>query len=264
LSADLSRQVGASLLSTAGQTLSVGTNEVPRRGGGFYWAGDHDDARDFKLGQNSTATMRRRVVVEIVERLVANGWRPPGHESPPEVEELADIVISQLEGTRVMELGEFVRTVHAEMAAILDAARRGVSTEGAALYSTTFPCHNCAKHIVSSGICRVVYIEPYPESLARELYPDSIEVEPSAEGSKKIPFHPFVGVAPRRFVELFTAPIRKDPATKFPVEWKAGSSTPRLPRQVAEPNYFAAEAAAIQTLRKKLTELGWTSESGSS
>ena len=32
------------------------------------------------------------------------------------------------------------------------------------MYMTTFPCHNCAKHIIASGIINVYYIEPYAES----------------------------------------------------------------------------------------------------
>ena len=46
-------------------------------------------------------------------------------------------------------------TAHAEMEALLSCARSGVSTRGATLYSTTFPCHNCAKHIIAAGVARV-------------------------------------------------------------------------------------------------------------
>lgn len=74
-----------------------------------------------------------------------------------------------------MNVIEFGRDAHAEMEAIL-AARAGISVKGRDLYSTTFPCHNCAKLIISAGINRVVYIEPYPKSLAIELHGDSISV----------------------------------------------------------------------------------------
>ena len=76
-----------------------------------------------------------------------------------------------------MDLLEFGRIIHAEMSAISDAARKGVAIQGATLYSTTFPCHLCAKHIVASGIKRVVYLEPYPKSYANALHGDSIEVD---------------------------------------------------------------------------------------
>ncbi|MEJ7655371.1 MAG: deaminase [Chloroflexia bacterium] len=54
--------------------------------------------------------------------------------------------------------------MHAEMSALLDAGRRGVPVQGATLYTTTFPCHNCARHIVGAGIdrvvCRALHQEP--------------------------------------------------------------------------------------------------------
>ena len=71
-----------------------------------------------------------------------------------------------LKDAAVMDLTEYGRVVHAEMHALCDAARLGKAIKGATLYCTTFPCHNCTKHILAAGIRRVVYIEPYPKSLA--------------------------------------------------------------------------------------------------
>ena len=62
------------------------------------------------------------------------------------------------------EVTEYGRIVHAELGALAAAARSGLSVVDGTLYCTTFPCHNCAKHIVASGIVRVVYVEPYPKS----------------------------------------------------------------------------------------------------
>jgi len=103
---------------------------------------------------------------------------------------------------QIRNLIEFGRAVHAEMAALMDAARRGVAVEGCTMYVTTFPCHLCARHIVAAGITRVVYIEPYAKSRTANLYLDSIAVEQEADG--KICFTPFVGVAPRQFMKLFS------------------------------------------------------------
>ena len=75
---------------------------------------------------------------------------------------------------------------------------------------TTFPCHLCARHIVSAGISRVIYVEPYPKSLTAELYLDSISVDGQSSDEKHVPFDVFVGVAPRQYQNLFTAGIRKD------------------------------------------------------
>ncbi|MFD2579396.1 deaminase [Novosphingobium colocasiae] len=53
----------------------------------------------------------------------------------------------------------FSRSVHAEMEAIVSVARIGKgSTVESTLYTTTFPCHNCARHIVAAGITRVVFL----------------------------------------------------------------------------------------------------------
>lgn len=53
--------------------------------------------------------------------------------------------------------GHELATVHAEQNAISDAARRGISVQGATVYCTHFPCINCAKVLVSSGIKSIKY-----------------------------------------------------------------------------------------------------------
>jgi dCMP deaminase len=52
-------------------------------------------------------------------------------------------------------------TVHAEQNAISDAARRGVSLDGAVAYITHYPCINCAKIIAAAGISAVKYHYDY-------------------------------------------------------------------------------------------------------
>lgn len=52
--------------------------------------------------------------------------------------------------------------IHAELNAILWAARRGTSIDGGTIYSTTKPCVQCTKNIIASGIIRIVYSEDYP------------------------------------------------------------------------------------------------------
>src|SRR5205823_3680095 len=103
--------------------------------------------------------------------------------------------------SQIRNLIEFGRAVHAEMAALIDAARRGVSVAGCTMYVTTFPCHLCARHVVAAGIRRLVYIEPYAKSRTADLYPDSIAIE--QDSGDKVQFEPFVGVAPRQYMKLF-------------------------------------------------------------
>ncbi len=64
------------------------------------------------------------------------------------------------EGCYVID-GHCVRTIHAEMNAILQCAKFGASTENAEIYVTHFPCLNCCKTIIQSGIKTVYYAEDY-------------------------------------------------------------------------------------------------------
>jgi dCMP deaminase len=68
------------------------------------------------------------------------------------------------------ERQELCRALHAEQNAIVQAARYGTVIEGANLYCTTEPCSMCAKMIINAGIRRVVYRDPYPDPLSRELF----------------------------------------------------------------------------------------------
>lgn len=57
--------------------------------------------------------------------------------------------------------GHCVRTVHAEMNAIAQAARHGQRIQGASLYVTAYPCWPCFKVIANTGVYRVVYADAY-------------------------------------------------------------------------------------------------------
>lgn len=54
-----------------------------------------------------------------------------------------------------------VRTTHAEMNAIAQAAKHGVAVDGATMYLTTSPCYDCAKVVINSGIKKIVYDTVY-------------------------------------------------------------------------------------------------------
>lgn len=255
-SASLGRQVGAAIATSDGDVVALGTNEVPKAGGGLYWEGDSPDQRDFQLGYDSNDRIKRSVFIDILERLKTASWPDPDGASG-----LLDTLITQtradddpphMKGAHFLNLIEFGRVVHAEMAALMDAASRGAAVRSATLYSTTFPCHDCAKHIVAAGIRRVVYVEPYPKSLAPDLYLDSIAVDAtpsSCEGH--VQFRPFVGVAPRRYIDLFTMPARKEKGKR--VEWKKAAATVRFPSAVG---YLEREKATATEFLKRLVEKG--------
>ncbi|MFI7866615.1 MULTISPECIES: anti-phage dCTP deaminase [Ectopseudomonas] len=195
-SACLSRQVGAAIADQAGNIISLGWNDVPKFGGGLYTSDDKGkDQRCIYHGSKCfNDEYKSRLIsdiVSIVEQqcvLTAAGRQ-----------DLANLI---LEETRAGSIIEYSRAIHAEMEAILGLARhQGVSSNGCTLYTTTYPCHNCARHIIAAGIKRVVYIEPYEKSLAMELHDDAISTSPS-ENNKTL-FDSFEGVSPRKYSSFF-------------------------------------------------------------
>lgn len=141
---------------------------------------------------------------------------------------------------------EYGRVVHGEMEALLSCSRNNISCRDATLYVTTFPCHNCAKHIIAAGIKRVVYIEPYPKSKAFDFYKAEISDE---YDDKKVFFEPFTGVGPRRFNDLFAVSSirwyskkRKDKQGKK-LEWKREEAELRNP--ILPFHYMDSELLAL-------------------
>ena len=67
------------------------------------------------------------------------------------------------------ERHELCRGIHAEMNAIIQAAKHGTRIDGATLYCTTHPCSLCAKMLINVGI-QAIYIDGgYPDALATEM-----------------------------------------------------------------------------------------------
>lgn len=253
-SADMSRQVGATITDDGGDVIAAGCNEVPRPGGGIYWTGDSRDSRDFKRGLDPNALIGHDILHEIFVRLRQAGWLAEDL-APRDLRTLVEEAHTRdmFGDARVANLIEFGRVVHAEMNAILVAARNGTAVGGKILYCTTFPCHGCARHIIGAGIAEVVYIEPYPKSLALELYPEAITLE-SERDSRKVRFRPFTGVAPRRYSEFFGFGRRKD-GRGFAMTWDSRSAKPRA-RQLGNP-HLLAERDLLDTLDAALTARNW-------
>jgi deoxycytidylate deaminase len=232
-SADLSRQVGAVITSTESEFVASGCNEVPMAGGGAYWdgkPGGHDD-RDFKHEIDANSVMRHEIIREFVEGLEKSKLLAQSCDNLDSDQLTHELLHgaykSALSDARIRNLIEFGRIVHAEMSAITEAARRGLSTLGGDLYCTTFPCHMCARHIIAAGIRRVVYIEPYPKSLTRQLYSKSTIVDgEGGEAENSVEFVPFSGVAPRVFERMFAAVARKDDMGKA-TRWDGQQADPR-------------------------------------
>jgi cytidine deaminase len=264
-SASLARQVGAAICRADGTLVALGMNEVPRAPGGAYWCEDQEDGRDFRWGYDTSDRMRENIFAEILRRLKSDGWLTAEKDSLPIPKLVAEALYDGKDNRKPIMKGaqfsgtiDYVRAVHAEMSAITDAARHGVSVSGCVLYTTTFPCHDCAKHIVASGIKRVVYIEPYRKSLVQELCSDSVSVDPADNCDGKVRFEPFVGVAPRRYSDLFgILDAKRKSKTGGVVDWKRAEATPRLPEYLpSEAARFVSEQQETRNFMNKLRELG--------
>lgn len=204
-SACLSRQVGAVITNDSGQIISQGWNDVPVFGGGVYSADSLVDKRCFnKGGKCYNDHHKKEISKQIVEKIRGATSDKLDGVTDEKIEEA-------LFATRLKDLIEFSRAIHAEMNAIVSVARTpNATTTGATLYCTTYPCHSCARHIVTAGIKEVIYIEPYAKSLATALHDDSITVV-SGE-SDRVRFLPYEGVSPRRYLSFFE--MRSDRKSK--------------------------------------------------
>ena len=169
-SACLSRQVGAVITDSSGNILSTGCNDVPKARGGLYSAASDTDNRCYNQDGGKCHNDERK---NLMQQKIALTIKTELNIDKEKADNLTEI-IKKTSGLR--DLLEFSRSVHAEMDAITTIARKGgISTQGAYLYTTTYPCHNCARHIIAAGIRKVFYIEPYEKSLARELHRDALE-----------------------------------------------------------------------------------------
>lgn len=196
-STDLSRQVGAVITTQYGDIIATGANDIPKSGGGLYFANidtntnqvyDTAIGKDYMRGFDSNVIERIKIIDEITTELG-----------------LDTAQITRLKKSKLKNLTEYGRVVHAEMEALMACARNNTSTRDATLYCTTFPCHNCAKHIIASGIKRVVYIEPYSKSKAIPFHIDAIINNMETEQDNKVYFDSFQGVGPRLYRQIFHA-----------------------------------------------------------
>ncbi len=253
-SSDLSRQVGAAIFRPSGEIISMGCNEVPKYGGGTYWCDAQNDARDMAIGEDPNERIKREILYNMLDVLLRAGKLSSDLTKIGNTTEIMNKLMDQSSAVRdskVMDLLEFGRIIHAEMSAITDAARLGVPTFGATLYTTAFPCHLCAKHIVASGIIRVVFLEPYPKSYAKELHSDSIETD-GERTSGKVQFEPFLGISPYRYRDCFEKGRRKDDAGQVK-RWNADEPLPIV--EIYNPIYTKIETIIGGEITEQIKKL---------
>ena len=237
-SVDLSRQVGAAVFSKSGDILAVGCNEVPKPGGGNYWDEDKEKSRDIDRGGEANKEETERIIFDFL-RVLSEYKLFKDDREPSEILKNAELKTA-ISDSLIGDITEYGRMVHAEMNAICDATRCGRSLKDSSLYVTTFPCHNCAKHIIAVGIARVVYIEPYPKSRTDLLYGDAITND--KPDNAKVIFAHFEGISPRRFRDIFEKGKRRNKDGVIQ-EWYKDTCSPRIGNQ--ESDYVTNESHAI-------------------
>lgn len=256
-SACLSRQVGASITDTDGNLIATGRNDVPAPGGGLY-SPEHGEG-DARCANWGTASCRnfdekekireqfKNIAGKILDELNIFGEKQNDlFNKERNIQEI--LANSMFKETRVKDLIEFSRSIHAEMDAITSLARKSnASSVGSTLYSTTFPCHNCARHIVAAGISKVVYIEPYEKSLALDLHGDAITLDASGParkaGIRKVYFSHFEGVAPRLYHELFESVTDRKGRDGRLIRLKIASSDQKIPEYLDPYTQLEAKVA---------------------
>lgn len=103
-----------------------------------------------RLARSRSTCLSRQVgaVIVVNRQVIATGY----NGSPPGMPHCCDEGV----GCLIVE-GRCIHTTHAEQNALIQAARRGVSTDGAEIYTTHRPCVTCANLLAGAGIIRVVY-----------------------------------------------------------------------------------------------------------
>jgi deoxycytidylate deaminase len=238
----LSRQVGATLTDKNGEVISVGWNDVPKAGGGVYQFDENDQTHQhdkrciyFEDDGICLNDKEKNVLTEnVVTELISNNLIAEADKAK---------AIGIIKKSRIKELIEFTRAVHAEMHAIIIGSQKsGSKIIGGRIYCTTYPCHNCAKHIVAAGIKEVYYIEPYRKSQATRLHSDAISE--NEDSVKQVRFLMFDGISPKRYLDLF----KMQPNSRK----KDGKKIQHSLRTVNPKNTLSLQAIPI--LEKKVTE----------
>ena len=243
-SACLSRQVGAALTTSAGEIISTGWNDVPRKGGGLYFSNPQDST-----GENDKRCWNReggKCFNDAEKILFADQLMEVLNKYIPS-DKVDDAKGALASFSKLRGLIEFSRSIHAEMHAILNAGKvAGGKIVDGKLFVTTYPCHSCARHIVAAGISEVYYIEPYRKSLAIKLHGDAISERENDIG--KVQLLPFDGVAPGRYLDLFKVRLDSRKINGMMIKVAPKDAKPRLEKSMQA--FPELEGLVVQSLAR--------------
>lgn len=250
-SLDLDRQVGAAIVNEDNELISIGFNDVSKIGGGHFGPLDSNDQRDYTQKIDYNEDKLNEISKKLSDQL----------KSKQSTEDKKEKKISEIIKNEIKIITEFKRSTHAEMSALLDAARRGISVKGCDLYVNTYPCHNCAKHIIASGLSSVVFLHPYPKSEAKKMFSEMITHSLKKKKSTKkstLNFKSFSGLAPNRFMYAFQnnkePRQQKDHQNKFngkPKKWLLSNSKAKFLENRPVHSYITREYCEIIKSKNK-------------
>ncbi len=244
-SSNLSRQVGA-VITKNNSIIATGSNDFPKAFGGTYWPifnektfeicdvrngrdnarYDHDqECIKPEYNKNEINKIKNYIETKLDDEL--NSILEVNSD-----EKLKNTIKMKLKNivndSGINDITEYTRSIHGEMDALMNCVRNGINTDKAIMYCTTHSCHNCARHILASGISKVVFIEPYPKSKALDIHNDSISYNESEE-DKKLIFRPFIGVGPRQYRNLFSMNLSSGyDQNRKNNSWSENNATPRV------------------------------------
>lgn len=221
-----SRKVGAALV-VGSAVVATGYNDVPP-----------GQTPDVATGDDTSEKFKARNVTDTMGRLREAGLLA----SDISEEDAASRALVALQGGELLSVIEYQRAVHAEAKTLDDAATRGVVPVGGDLYVTTYPCHLCYKHALSTKLSTVRYIDPYPKSRAAAMYPST--------GTTRL--LPYEGVAPRRYMTTFD--LREPPVSDASGTFQSQDRRAAVPLTAElrdDEDRDAQERLAIQGLREE-------------
>ena len=122
-----------------------------------------------EIVKTRSTCLRREVGALVVKdnRIITTGYNGPP-SGIKHCEDLGGCYREKL-GIPSGQRHELCRALHAEQNAIIQAAKIGVSTEGATMYVTLQPCVICAKMIINAGIKRLVFKGSYPDEISMNV-----------------------------------------------------------------------------------------------
>lgn len=220
----ISRQVGAVIIGKNGYVIGAGWNDVGEGqiGCGFRQVTDIKSLTNDILATNpsSDESFRRYIskerkledsfcfkdeysLYELRKKLSKfmrerkKAFRKIGTR-----EEQRKLIQEWLEKDIKIKRLEYCRALHAEENAILQTSKiGGMGVKDGTIYTTAFPCELCAKKIYQAGIKEIIYTEPYPESISKEVF--------LKDGIKMVKLTQFEGVKSHSYYRLYKASMDK-------------------------------------------------------